>query len=607
MIACAKLSTSEIESAFERLKSSINAPSNIREAGPVLDRMEQQRERTETVKAWLNSNAWSELPLKDQMWLFDNLRGPDMVDKWEFSVRWSGTIRVPVNGSYSFTQYRTPGSEGVMRLWIDGAIVLDSFPDEAQVVEFAQNGEEIEDESRFQSSPVLLTAGNDIEFRLDYAQIPRQDIPGTMRLPGFPIAVLQWESEAVERQVIPAMAFSPPSSSAFRGRTGLQAEYFSDSAFGQRVVLRCDPAIDFFWDVGAVAAENREAQEEIVTANIARLGSPGFFTALDEGDAEEFVKQHLPALLRPMTATQRVTVMLSLMEQPHLLKHVSFTQMAAALRWLSLEGNNDAAVNLLVAWSELTPPPRTVPAFFPGRSPGGYLTINIEPYFRLSRLFTQGDVEANINTLAEHMTMEDGSCNLTIFYILCCACRMTGHGGLLMNLIEEPVHDENLVGDVKMTWYLAEAFAAESLFGHDFQPGRGIPHLHEALDAAATPEAGFWAFQELVARLMTSEQLDEAESLIGSIRNQFPGMEEQAMIDTWLVRGQEVAAHYARVRESRQDPDRQAFMDELARRAEMAEERGDEKTAQRYQQIVSGYNQEKERREAETSSQTQTQ
>ena len=586
-------------SAFDQFKASLEAPPSTRGEAPVVDRMEQQRERTEKVQSWLQSNAWRELPLKDQMWLFDNLRGPDMVDKREFSARWTGTLRVPANGSYTFSQYRMPGSEGVMRLWVDGAIVLDTFPKENQVVEFAQNGEEIEDISRFQSPPIPLTAGKAVEFRLDYAQTPRQDLPGTMRLPGFPVAVLQWESDVLEQQVIPETAFSVPGNSAFRGRTGLQGEYFSDSNFAKRVVLRRDGAIDFFWDVGAVATENREIQEEIVAANVARLSNPGFFASLNENEAEVFVKQQLPSLLRSMTATQRVAVMLALSEQPDLLKHISFAQMAAALRWLSLNANNDAAISLLAQWSELTPSPRTIPGFFPGRVIGGYLSVNIEPYFRLSRLFTQGNAKENIEALAEYLVKSDGSCNLTVMYVLCCACRMTGNGGYLMSLIEKPVHDESLPGDIRTTWFLAEAFAAESLFGHDFQPGRGIPHLREALDVAESPETRFWAFQELTARLMTSERLDEAKSLIDSIRGQFAGVDERTSIDTWLKRGEEVAAHYKKTREARPAPDRQAFISEIARRAEMAKQRGDRRAAERYQQVVTDFNKEKERKEAE--------
>jgi hypothetical protein len=585
--------------SFDRLRSSIDAPPNLRVEAPAVDRMTQQRDRTEMVKAWISSNAWRELPLRDQMWLFDNLRGADLVDKYEFSVRWTGTLRVPASGSYTFVQYRMPGSEGAMRLWVNGAVVLDSFPKEDHVVEFAQDGEEIEDDSRFQSAPIPLSAGNNIEFRLDYVQAPRQELPGTIRLPGFPIAVLQWESDTLERQVIPETAFLPPNNSAFRGRTGLQGEYFSDSTFTGRVALRRDASIDFMWDVGMVAAEHREAQDEIVAANVARLSTSGFFASLDESEAREFVTQQLPALLRSMTATQRVAVMISLTEQPDLLKHISFARMSAALRWLSLSASPDAAISLLVSWSELTPPPRTVPAFFPGRRGGGYMSVNIEPYFRLSRLFTQGNVKENIDALAEHMTKSDGSCNLTIFYILCCAARMTGQGGLVMNLIDEPVHDESLPGDVRVTWFLAEAFAAESLFGHDFQPGRGIPHIHEALEVAESPELQFWAFQELVARLMTSERLDEAKSVVEKMRDQFSDGEKQTQIDTWLQLGGEVAAHYQRVREAQPEPDRQAFIDELARRAAMAEQRGDTRSAGRYQQIVSDHNTEKERREAE--------
>jgi hypothetical protein len=581
---------------FDQFRASVDAPQDAR--GPALNPMEQQREQTGRVQAWLNSNSWRELPLRDQMWLFDHLRGPDLIDKWEFSVRWTGMLRVPANGSYTFTQYQMSGAEGFMRLWVDGSIVLDSFPSEDQGAVLAPDNWEAEEAARFRSSPVALTAGQAVEFRLDYVQKPMPVCPGLMPLSNFPAAILQWESEALEQQVIPEAAFTTPAASVFRGQTGLQAEYFSDLGFTRRAALRRDAAIDFFWDVGTVVTDNRDMQEEIVVANIARLSSPGFFATLREDEAEVFVTQQLPSLLRSMSATQRVAVMLSLKEQPDLLKHVSFAQMAAALRWLSLNASNDAAISLLAQWSELTPQPQTVPGFFPGRVGGGFLSLNIEPYFRLSRLFAQGDVEENMNALAEHLTKADGSCNLTILYILCCVCRMTGNAAFVLPLVTEPTQDNNLVGDARMTWYLAQAFASETLFGHDFQPGRGTEHVREALEAAESPEARFWAYRELLARLLTADRQGEARTTAESMREEFSDAEKHAVIDTWLQRGEEISAHYQRLRED-QVPDRQAFIDEITRRAETAERRGNRRSAGRYQRIVTDHNVEVERREAE--------
>jgi len=573
--ASAQNRRTDVENAYRQLQQSFQQQT-------VANPQEAQRERILSVETWLQRNDWRELSVKEQVWLCDTLSGTDQVSKRAFSVRWTGTLRVPATGAYAFSQLAIPGAEGSFKLWINDQLILDN------AIESEKEDDDAAVQKSKSSSAVALTAGTPASFRLEYVRAPVAPQPGVMRLPGFPAAVLAWQSDVLEQQVVPAGVFFTPDT-----KPGLMGEYFADTTFTRRVAQRTDPNVDFLWDIGHVATEQRPTQREIVSQAVTNITAPGFLNSLDPADAKDFVQGQLPVLFGTMTATERVAVLQALSEQPELLQYLTFPQMAAALRWYSTLADSNGAVDLLVKWSKMTQPSITQPGFAPGRSPGGYLTQNVEPYFRLARLFAGDDIDQKIEMLSEHVANEDGSCNLTVTYVLCCICRIAGKPKVVADITDMHLlgdENEKKPGDIRASWFIAEAFKYETVFGSEFMPGTGIKPIEKGLEAAESDEMRFRLTGELAARLAALDRADEARSMIMSVRDQFVDEDKQVEMDAWLATGDEVKKYYEDIRVRRtEEADTfvtEEYAKELTRRATLAEQRGDERSHNRYMKTV---------------------
>lgn len=107
----------------------------------------------------------------DFPWGADAPAGLDDVDR--FSVRWTGRLRPPHDGTYTLI---TETDDGV-RLWVDGELVIDDWNGHF----VARNEAEVE-----------LSAGVEVDLRIDYFEI---DLDAS--------AKLLWSSDRVAEEVIP--------------------------------------------------------------------------------------------------------------------------------------------------------------------------------------------------------------------------------------------------------------------------------------------------------------------------------------------------------------------------------------------------------------------
>jgi hypothetical protein len=536
------------------------------------------------------------------------MTGPDQIDKRSFSVRWTGQLNVPANGRYTFSPFTSIGADGVMKLWINNQLILDTSitnsesETESSSESTSTTGNSVPKTSTRKESPkstlpvgvIALTVGQPADFRLEYVRSPippkREEL---RKLSAYPAAVLAWRSEVMERQIIPPNVFTPPQEMAKEVKQGLKGEYFADITFQKRVALRVDPNIDFIWDVGRIASEYRDSQREIASAVVTKVTSSGYLTSLSLSESKDFVQKQLPPLFAVMSVSERITVLKAIVEQPDLLKLFTFPQLAGAIRWCTTQEESDMAIDLLVKWSKNVPAPIAQPGFIPGRSPGGYLIQNVEPYYRLARLFLGTNAEKNIEILSNHIVNEDGTCNLTIAYILACICRATNHSKILADITDSRLLGkavEQLSGDAKASWRILEAFKYETVYGNEFQPGLGLMPIEKALEEAESPEMRFRVIGELAARLIASDRTEEAQSLIMSIRDQFPNEDKQLQLDSWLERGTKIKEYYEKLRaETVEEQDTfiiNTFTKELKRRVSNTEKLGTSRTLQRYQQSL---------------------
>ena len=150
-----------------------------------------------------------------------------------FSVKWTGQVRAPVSGSYTFT---VTGDDGV-RLFLNGQLVIDGWTDQYPTS---------------YSYTTTLTAGTLYDIEVHYYEHS-----------GDATCRLRWSYPGQPLQTIPQSQLYPTSSVA--AGSGLRGEYFNDSSadnyplnnpFAAAPVLtRTDSTVDFDWNYGSPAPQ----------------------------------------------------------------------------------------------------------------------------------------------------------------------------------------------------------------------------------------------------------------------------------------------------------------------------------------------------------------
>jgi hypothetical protein len=595
LFAQQKSRVEDVGNAFKQLRQTFQQ----NEKGTPANPQTIEREKARSVETWVKRNSWRELHVREQAWLVESMTGPDQIDKRSFSIRWTGLLDVPANGRYTFSSFTPTGADGIMKLWLNDQLIIDTSitsSNESNPVPRLSQTTDINNQpkTKMPIGAISLTVGKPANIKIEYTRTPSaKNREEARRVASYPSAILAWQSDVIERQIIPPSAFIPPKDVEKDAKQGLKGEYFADKNFTKRVAVRVDPNIDFIWDIGRIATEYRDSQREIVSATVSKIITPGYLTSLETSEAKEFVQEQLPKLFAVMSASERVSVIKALSEQQELIKLLTFQQMSGILRWYVAHESAENAIDILIKWSKNANTPVAKPGFIPGRSPGGYLTQNVEPYHRLARSFLGNDKEKNIEILSANIANEDGSCNLPIAYVLVCVCRATNNTKILADITDSKLYGEaakKLSGDTKATWRILEAFKYESAYGNEFQPGIGITPIEKAIEEAESPELRFRITAELVARLIASDRSDEAQSLVMSIRDQFPDETKQNAFDSWLESGNTVKKYYEKLREETTEEQDQfiieVYSNEIKKRAETAEKQGDKKLLNRYRNSI---------------------
>lgn len=135
---------------------------------------------------------------------------PANVDK--FSVRWTGKIRVPRSGEYTFYTHSNDG----VRLSVGGQTIIDNWTPHSTMED---------------KGTVTLQANKPVDFKLEYFQAG-----------GNAVMKLAWKPPGTPRVGIPAAAFINS-----QRRVGLDGVYYTGENFDTLVFKRIDPSIDFDW------------------------------------------------------------------------------------------------------------------------------------------------------------------------------------------------------------------------------------------------------------------------------------------------------------------------------------------------------------------------
>ena len=150
-----------------------------------------------------------------------------------FSVRWSGSLRAPVTGSYVF---QTISDDGV-RLWVNGQQIINNWTDHSVTTN--------------NSSSIVLTSGQSYTVVMEFYENG-----------GSAVAKLNWlvpgygTYSAISTQTAsnPNTGASCPISSGCSGGGllgGASGKYYNNTNLTGTAVTRIDTTIDFNWDTGS--------------------------------------------------------------------------------------------------------------------------------------------------------------------------------------------------------------------------------------------------------------------------------------------------------------------------------------------------------------------
>lgn len=138
-----------------------------------------------------------------------------------FSSRWTGKLLAPTSGLY---QLQTVSDDGV-RLWVNGALVIDNWTDHAPATNT--------------SAAIALAAGQQADLKLEYYE---RGGGAVMRLQWLPPGGGSFAA-IPQAQLLPAVTVG----------SGLAGSYFNNKTLSGTAALTRTEAIDFSWGTGSPA------------------------------------------------------------------------------------------------------------------------------------------------------------------------------------------------------------------------------------------------------------------------------------------------------------------------------------------------------------------
>lgn len=553
------------------------------------------RERADKFAQWMDTNDWRGLPLEDQVGLVRELSA-DRLDSNAFSARWTGSIRAPRSGDYTFTQVRRYNADGVLKLWVDEELVLDSsaaaLPQ--RPASTSSRYGRLSDTPEFTSQAVSLSAGVPTSFRVDYAyDAERMQRHARYAERRHPMVVLAWNNADGGGELVPVDAFSPPDGYGQDAGSGLKGEYFSDTAWNDRLADRLDPGPQLIWHAMPVLGEFEDRQDLIRAAIWSELDDATRLAVIPSEERASFMEaQYSDAASTFTRATRRRQMAAQLIDQETLLEQTSVSALREVLEASHFLPGDDH-VQLLAAWGEARQVRPAQIGYYPGWGGNYYRSMNYDPLGSLGHIFWGPFWDDGQNLITNYLEKENGECNLGVTQVVAFAARLQGEHAFLKQRIDDVLTDEAVTGDIRMTWLLGRAHVAEVTIESLPNPQFGVKWVQEAFLAAQSNEYRFWALQELVARWISLDQSRLALNFLDDVGDAFNAPGQQDAIEEWRKRATALADHYAAQRPiqaaAAAAARRTGYIAEINRRLNRARQAGNTNAAQRYQRILTNY------------------
>lgn len=537
-----------------------------------LDRISKARQDSATTKAdlfveWMSSHDWKSMELHDlyNLYSFINV---DAVDRTQFSARWARSLTAPVTGAYTIRQVRVyRGTNSRLKVSIGGKIVLDSTGEPSS-------------ETAYASGPIELAAGEPVPIQVDMVHNG-----GHINFSeSAPMVLLTWQHAGSKEAIIPTTAFTPPTGFANEHEHGLKGEYFGKTTFEDLRVTRLDPALDLIWSWPPTASVHSEDAQQVFDACTTKVLDGDFLSrSVSEGKLS-VLDYNMWRIAYRMTATQRQQLVEILRQRPDVLAVLSPEAMGRLMQACYMLPSNDQ-VDLLGEWSLLRPQPRCEAGRLAGWGDGYYRKLNTDFYWLLGQ-FMQGPYRDDAEALCDlYLELPNHDCNLTVAYAAAFAARANGNPSAILDKLTAKIDDPAIKGDRIVTWLIARAFA-QGVMGPTIEPLSGYSDLDSAYVSAESDEYKFWALQEMVGRLSSTDHSERAKQLIEENRGKLTSPEQQAAMNQWAAKADELAAVYVQDRANQKKAAQTAYVNELKRRQQLATERGDADAVSRYTGMI---------------------
>ena len=282
----------------------------------------------------------------------DNFWGMDQplpdVPAMQFSVRWTGYVKPPKAGHYTFLVVYDDGA----RLYFDGQNVpaIDAWQfGPPRTKRFAVDLDD-------QPHPICLEYfQSDNEAACSFRWV----LPGTNFDQPVPPGALFCDLEQAKRASVVLPLVLPPISNASVAR-GLKAEFYRDQEFKDKVVERVDRRIDWPWAFRPPAAPDIVNNKgfSVRWSGWVKAPRPGMYRWLftADGTLKVFLDDNPRPVIEGATTlcSQRFTAQVMLDDKPHRLRVEYINRPSAALitwRWIEPGASVEKIVSAEVLWA----------------------------------------------------------------------------------------------------------------------------------------------------------------------------------------------------------------------------------------------------------------
>lgn len=530
-------------------------------------------EKANRLEQWMTSNNWADLPFDRRVKLMSGL-GHRSEPGEILSARWTGSITPSATGDYTLVVHQNEFFRGTCRLWIGDALVVDA----SDIKEVCSGS------AQLSSSPVSLTAGQSVSFKMEYAGEPLvwRTGPGAGDVAEL-ITTLLWQSGETSPALLPASILSPPDGFGGGAMTGVKVEFFSDQAFEQLEFARLAGNVEL---ASRVVSTNDQFDSHLAVckncydtlttnefeAEVSADPVNNYWKNPDVGASLEFTGMDA----RKAYAEWLISHPSVLTADPGLLANV-FARVA------SVPG--DSRVSLLRAWAAERPLKPVEIGFYPDE----YFEANAS-YEWLGRWLI-GQNQQDLKTLAENdLKKADGTCRIELARVLAYGAVEGGLAGWLRQELIDQMDGVAASGDARSSWLVALACFDEVASGFPVRPNLTIANLQEAMLLAETDAMRFQVLGQYAPRLASIGKFSEATALLDQYADRFDGPDEAAMILDWRTKTQELQSSWSDLIVEREAAIAQSRKDEkiamLEERLQRSEANGRTALAAKYRSMI---------------------